>query len=61
MVASPCVLKLQSEGQVDIVNSTELSQFSAHFISNTDQAQACNYATFVPFGEETPLQVSVVS
>ncbi|KAI5683809.1 hypothetical protein M9H77_05037 [Catharanthus roseus] len=56
MVASPCVLKLQSEGQVDIVNSTELSQFSAHFISNTDQAQACNYATFVPFGEETPLQ-----
>lgn len=57
MVASPCVLKLENEGQVDIVNRTELSQFSAHFIGNNDQAQACNYATFLPFGEEAPLQV----
>lgn len=55
-VASPCVLKLENEGQVDIVNRTELSQFSAHFISNNDQAQACNYATFLPFGEDAPLQ-----
>lgn len=58
-VASPCVLKLENEGQVDIVNRTELSQFSAHFISNNDQAQACNYAAFLPFGEEAPLQVCV--
>lgn len=59
LVASPCVLKLHSEGQVGVVNKTEpgqLSQFSAHFISNTDQAQSCNYATFVPLVEDAPLQ-----
>ncbi|KAL3527386.1 hypothetical protein ACH5RR_012042 [Cinchona calisaya] len=59
LVASPCVLKLYREGQVGIVNKTDpgqISQFSAYFISNTDQSQACNYATFVPFGEDAPLQ-----
>ena len=61
LVASPCVLKLHSEGQVGVVNKTEpgqLSQFAAYFISDTDQTQSCNYATFVPLVEDAPLQVS---
>lgn len=59
LVASPCVLKLHSEGQVGVVNKTEpgqLSQFAAYFISDTDQTQSCNYATFVPLVEDAPLQ-----
>ncbi|CAI9110322.1 OLC1v1010325C1 [Oldenlandia corymbosa var. corymbosa] len=28
----------------------------AHFIGYTDQAQLCTYATFVPIGEDSPLQ-----
>ncbi|KAL3525091.1 hypothetical protein ACH5RR_013463 [Cinchona calisaya] len=59
LVASPCVLKLYSEGTIGIVNKTEaeqVSQFSAYFISNTDQAQGCNYATFDPIGEDSPLR-----
>ncbi|GAA0144309.1 hypothetical protein LIER_04793 [Lithospermum erythrorhizon] len=58
-VASPCVLKLYNEGQIEIVNNSEpanLSQFTAHFIANTDRQQACNFATFLPSGEEMPLQ-----
>ncbi|KAL6523062.1 hypothetical protein OROMI_031410 [Orobanche minor] len=59
-VASQCVLKLYSEGQVQLINRSEprqLSQFAAHFVMNTDQPQSCcNFATFLPMGEEAPLQ-----
>ncbi|KAI3462229.1 hypothetical protein Pfo_018892 [Paulownia fortunei] len=58
-VASQCVLKLYNEGQVQLINRSEpqqLTQFAAHFIVNTDQAQSCNFATFLPMGEEAPLQ-----
>ncbi|XP_052196691.1 uncharacterized protein LOC127804024 [Diospyros lotus] len=58
-VASQCVLKLYNEGQIEFVNKSEqqqLTQFETHFISNTDQPQSCNFATFLPTGEETPLQ-----
>ncbi|KAK4430483.1 hypothetical protein Salat_1349000 [Sesamum alatum] len=58
-VASECVLKLYEEGQLQLINKTEpqqLTQFAAHFIVNTDQPQSCNFATFLPVGEDTPLQ-----
>ncbi|KAK2986867.1 hypothetical protein RJ640_009601, partial [Escallonia rubra] len=58
-VASECVLKLYNEGQIEMMNESEpqkLTQFAAHFISNTDQAQSCNFATFLPTGEDAPLQ-----
>ncbi|KAL7094273.1 hypothetical protein ACP275_11G092900 [Erythranthe tilingii] len=58
-VSSECVLKLYNEGQIQLVNKTqpqELTQFAAHFIVNTDQPQSCNFATFLPMGEEAPLQ-----
>ncbi|KAL1327409.1 uncharacterized protein LOC107631413 [Arachis ipaensis] len=58
-VASPCVLKLRQEGQIQILNKSDyqqIAQFSAHFYSDTDQQPACNFATFVPFVEDTPLQ-----
>ncbi|CAA0813405.1 Unknown protein [Striga hermonthica] len=58
-VASQCVLKLYTEGQIQLINKTEpqqLTRFSAHFIVNTDQPQSCNFATFLPIGEEAPLQ-----
>lgn len=60
-VASPCVLKLYKEGQIEMLNKSDyqmISQFSAHFFSDTDQHSACNFATTVPFSEDTPLQVS---
>lgn len=59
LVASECVLKLYSDGAIATVNKSEtnqLTQFAAHFISDTDQAQSCNFATFLPNGENTPLQ-----
>ncbi|CAL5326661.1 unnamed protein product [Camellia sinensis] len=59
LVASECVLKLLNEGQIEFINKSEpqqLTQFAAHFISNTDQAQSCNFATFLPMEEDTPLQ-----
>ncbi|CAK9169800.1 unnamed protein product [Ilex paraguariensis] len=34
----------------------QLNQFAAHFISNTDQTQSCNFVTFLPIGENSPLQ-----
>jgi hypothetical protein len=58
-VASPCVLKLYKEGKIEMLNKSDyqmLSQFSAHFFSDTDQQPACNFATSVPFSEDTPLQ-----
>ncbi|GLT57692.1 hypothetical protein SLA2020_306460 [Shorea laevis] len=58
-VASGCVLKLFEEGQIDVINKTEpqqFAQFAAHFVSNNDQPQACNFAKFSPLDEETPLQ-----
>ncbi|KAK6154091.1 hypothetical protein DH2020_013730 [Rehmannia glutinosa] len=58
-VASQCVLKLYNEGQVQLINKSEIqqfTQFAAHFIVNTDQPQSCNFATFLPMGEEAPLQ-----
>lgn len=58
-VASQCVLKLYQDGQVESVNKNDpqqLAQYAAHFIANTDEAQPCNFATFVPIGEDAPLQ-----
>lgn len=58
-VASQCVLKLYNDGQVQMINKSDsqaFTQFAAHFISNTDQAQSCNFATFLPMGEDTSLQ-----
>jgi hypothetical protein len=60
-VASQCVLKLYQSGEIQIINKSDpqqLLQFGAHFATdNTDQPQACNIASFAPFGEDTPLQV----
>ncbi|XP_073038801.1 uncharacterized protein [Primulina eburnea] len=56
-VASECVLKLYSEGQLQLINNTEFNQFEAHFISiNNDAQSSCNLATFLPMDEEDPLQ-----
>lgn len=58
-VASQCVLKLCEAGEVAMVDKSEqqqLSQFAAHFVSDTDQPQSCNFANFVPLSEGTPLQ-----
>lgn len=61
-IASPCLLKLYNEGQIQLLNNSEpqqFSQFTSHFIGyNTNQqTQSCNYVTFVPIGEQSPLQV----
>lgn len=59
-VASQCVMKLFEGGEIQVINKSdpqEFSQFGAHFISDTDQPQACNFVSFVPFRENTPLQV----
>ncbi|XP_071735366.1 uncharacterized protein [Rutidosis leptorrhynchoides] len=60
-VASPCLLKLYNEGQIQMLNNSEpdqFSQFTAHFIgyNNDQQNHSCNYVTFVPIGEQSPLQ-----
>ncbi|XP_010909165.1 uncharacterized protein [Elaeis guineensis] len=58
-VTSQCILKSLTSGNIQLVNRTDiqqLSQFSAHFISNVDAEQACNFAAFVPMDESTPLQ-----
>ncbi|XP_027337677.1 uncharacterized protein LOC113851412 [Abrus precatorius] len=58
-VASPCVLKLCGGGQIEIFNKSDyqnLAQFSSYFLSDTDQQPGCNFATFDPFMEDTPLQ-----
>lgn len=59
-VSSPCVLQSYANGHVQLVNRTDaqkLSQFSAHFVSNTDKDKGCNFAAYVPAEEDTPLQV----
>ncbi|KAJ6421181.1 hypothetical protein OIU84_028538 [Salix udensis] len=58
-VASECALKLYETGEIEMMNRSEPQQFSefgAHFISETDQPQACNFANFVPLVEDYPLQ-----
>ncbi|AEE34438.1 plant/protein [Arabidopsis thaliana] len=56
-VVSPCLLKLCEAGEVVKLDKGEqLSQFAAHFISDTDQPQTCNFANFFPLSEGTPLQ-----
>lgn len=59
-VASQCVLKLYEAGEIEVIDRNDpqqFTQFAANFVSDTDQPQACNFANFVPFGEDTPLQV----
>uniref|UniRef100_A0A1D1ZK86 Uncharacterized protein MJ0642 n=1 Tax=Anthurium amnicola TaxID=1678845 RepID=A0A1D1ZK86_9ARAE len=58
-VTSECALRCLSSGSTAMVNKTDtqqLKQFTAHFVSNVDGAQACNYAAFMPVEEITPLQ-----
>ncbi|KAG8659815.1 uncharacterized protein LOC110602925 isoform X1 [Manihot esculenta] len=58
-LASECALKLYERGETEMINRNDpqqFAQFSAHFVSDTDQSQACNFANFVPFGEDNPLQ-----
>nr|KYP76011.1 putative lipoprotein MJ0878 [Cajanus cajan] len=58
-VASPCVLKLYEGGQIEMFNSSDyqkLAEFSSYFVSDNDQQPACNFATFAPYIEDTPLQ-----
>uniref|UniRef100_A0A9I9DGN4 Uncharacterized protein n=1 Tax=Cucumis melo TaxID=3656 RepID=A0A9I9DGN4_CUCME len=58
-VTSECVLKQYEKGEIQIINKTEtqqLAQFAAHFVADVDQPQSCNFATFLPSSEDTPLQ-----
>ncbi|CAI9265477.1 unnamed protein product [Lactuca saligna] len=61
-VASACVLKLYNGGQIQMLNKSEpqqFSQYTAHFIAYNNvnqQTQSCNYVTFLPMGEQSPLQ-----
>ncbi|XP_010270700.1 PREDICTED: uncharacterized protein LOC104606951 isoform X1 [Nelumbo nucifera] len=58
-VASQCLLKSYTEGQIEILNksdSQQLTQFSAYFVSSIDRQQGCNSATFLATEEDTPLQ-----
>ncbi|XP_020535761.1 uncharacterized protein LOC105636139 isoform X2 [Jatropha curcas] len=58
-MASECALKLYERGETEIINRSDPQQFypfSAHFVSDNDQPQACNFANFAPFGEDNPLQ-----
>lgn len=59
-ISSQCVLKSYSDGNIVMVNETDLtqlSQFNANFITSNDEDQGCNYATFFPIEESAPLQV----
>lgn len=52
-------MKSYTSGGIKLVNKTDMKQFqqfNAHFISNVDEEQACNFAAFVPLEERTPLQ-----
>ncbi|WCJ25131.1 hypothetical protein M5689_007040 [Euphorbia peplus] len=58
-MASACALKQYENGEIQIYSRSDpqlFNQFSAHFVSDTDQPEACNFANFVPFGEDYPLQ-----
>ncbi|KZV53809.1 hypothetical protein F511_00075 [Dorcoceras hygrometricum] len=61
-VASECVLKLYTEGQLQLINNTDpqiFNQFEAHFTNIYDDSRtqsSCNLATFLPMTEEAPLQ-----
>ncbi|CAB4271939.1 unnamed protein product [Prunus armeniaca] len=58
-VASQCLMKLYEAGEIEVIDKSEpqqLANFAAHFITYTDQPQACNFASFVPYGEDNPLQ-----
>ncbi|MBA0864122.1 hypothetical protein Goshw_030277, partial [Gossypium schwendimanii] len=58
-VASECVLKMVEGGEISLINASEpqqLAPFAAHFVSNLDQFQACNFANFAATGEDSPLQ-----
>lgn len=60
-ITSECVLQWYQSGEIELVNKTDpkqLTQFSAHFIGTTEGQQACNFATFLPTEEDTPLQVN---
>ncbi|KAF4365932.1 hypothetical protein G4B88_007876 [Cannabis sativa] len=61
VVASECIRKYYESGGIQMINASDgdtqqLAQFGAHFIADTDQSQACNFAACVPSGEDTPLQ-----
>lgn len=66
-IASACVLKLYNGGQIQMLNKSEpqqFSQYTAHFIADNNvnqQTQSCNYVTFLPMGEQAPLQVPFFS
>ncbi|KAK4755733.1 hypothetical protein SAY87_009490 [Trapa incisa] len=58
-IASQCVLKLYEGGEVEMINRSvpqQFQPFTANFISSTDDTYACNFATFVPSSEDSPLQ-----
>ncbi|XP_078448477.1 uncharacterized protein LOC144717039 [Wolffia australiana] len=58
-VTSECLLKSLSSGNTALVNTTDarqLMQFAAHFVSDVDRVQACNYVVFTPMEELLPLQ-----
>ncbi|KAK8468686.1 hypothetical protein PHAVU_006G087200 [Phaseolus vulgaris] len=46
-------------GQIEMFNNSDyqkLAEFSSYFLSDDDQQSACNFATFDPFMEDSPLQ-----
>ncbi|KAJ4777897.1 F12P19.7 isoform 1 [Rhynchospora pubera] len=58
-ITSQCVLQLYSSGNLQLVNKTNIqqfSQFNAHFLTNVDEEQACNFAAYAPSDETTPLE-----
>ncbi|XP_020529992.1 uncharacterized protein LOC18445391 isoform X3 [Amborella trichopoda] len=59
-MSSECLLKTYMGGEIEIVNKSETNQlatqFTAHFIGEKRQSRACNFVTFEPSEENTPLQ-----
>ncbi|PPS08053.1 hypothetical protein GOBAR_AA12598 [Gossypium barbadense] len=54
-VASECVLKMVEGGEISLINASEpqqLAPFAAHFVSNLDLYQACNFANFAATGQQ---------
>lgn len=59
-ITSQCVLQLYTSGNLQLMNKTDIqqfSQFNAHFLTNLDGEQACNFAAYTPSDETTPLEV----